>query len=86
MIARSKSHALPGIGRRIYAARQRAGLSQTQLAGEEMTGAYISRIEKGERVPSLDALLLIARRLKVNPMNLYFGNHARNCPMCGSRP
>lgn len=50
-----------------------AGLSQRALAFEECTAAYISRIEVGDRVPSLQLLRELARRLDVSPEYLATG-------------
>ena len=54
------------VGRRLREARERAGLSQNALAEGACTPAYISRIELGERVPSLQLLLQLSRRLAVS--------------------
>ena len=48
---------------RLRAARERAGLSQRALARGICTPAYISRLEKGERIPSLQLLRRLAERL-----------------------
>lgn len=61
------------VGRRIREARERAGLSQRQLSFPGCTAAYISRIEKGERVPSLQILREFARRLGVSEGFLAYG-------------
>jgi tetratricopeptide (TPR) repeat protein len=53
------------VGRRLREARQRAGLSQRELAFPGCTAAYISRLEAGERVPSLQLINELARRLQV---------------------
>ncbi len=53
------------VGRRIHEARAQAGLSQRQLAFPGCTPAYISRIESGERTPSLQLLRELAKRLDV---------------------
>lgn len=44
------------LGRRLKAARVAAGLTQAELAGSDVTAAYVSRIEVGQRRP--EALLL----------------------------
>lgn len=54
------------VGRRLREARDKAGLSQRALAFPGCTPAYISRIEAGERIPSLQILREFARRLGVN--------------------
>lgn len=51
------------IGPKIKKIREQLGLSQKQLAGEDMTRSYISLIEKGRAVPSHRVLKIIARRL-----------------------
>ena len=54
-----------GVGSRLKEARESAGLSQRELAFPGCSPAYISRIEAGARVPSLQLLTEIARRLAV---------------------
>jgi tetratricopeptide (TPR) repeat protein len=53
------------VGRRVKAARVAAGLSQRELSFPGCTPAYVSRIEKGDRVPSLQILREFAARLGV---------------------
>ncbi len=53
------------ITRRLRLARRAAGLTQLQLAGKEFSKSYISAIECGKMIPSLDALGLLADRLGV---------------------
>jgi tetratricopeptide (TPR) repeat protein/DNA-binding XRE family transcriptional regulator len=53
------------VGERLKAARVRAGLSQRQLAFPGCSPAYISRIESGDRIPSLQILRELGRRLGV---------------------
>ncbi len=62
------------VGARLKEARARAGLSQRQLAFEGCTAAYISRIEAGARVPSLQVLREFGRRLGVSEEYLATGN------------
>jgi tetratricopeptide (TPR) repeat protein len=54
------------VGRRLREARERAGVSQRQLSFEGCSPAYISRIEAGERIPSLQLLREMGRRLGVS--------------------
>jgi tetratricopeptide (TPR) repeat protein len=54
------------VGRRLRDARERAGISQRQLSFEGCSPAYISRIEAGERIPSLQLLREMGRRLGVS--------------------
>jgi tetratricopeptide (TPR) repeat protein len=54
------------VGRRLRDARERAGLSQRQLAFPGCSPAYISRIEAGDRIPSLQLLREMGNRLGVS--------------------
>jgi tetratricopeptide (TPR) repeat protein len=54
------------VGERLREARVRAGLSQRQLAFPGCSPAYISRIESGDRIPSLQILRELGRRLGVS--------------------
>lgn len=54
------------VGARLKASRERAGLSQRQLAFPGCTAAYISRLEAGARVPSLQMVNQLALRLDVS--------------------
>ena len=62
------------VGRRLRKAREAAGVTQRDLAFEGCTAAYISRIEAGARVPSLQILHEFARRLGVRPEYLATGS------------
>jgi transcriptional regulator with XRE-family HTH domain len=53
--------------------RLERGLSQRQLASRGISYAYISRIESGQRMPSVRAIRLLARRLGVAPEYLESG-------------
>ncbi|HEY6054431.1 MAG TPA: helix-turn-helix transcriptional regulator, partial [Gaiellaceae bacterium] len=55
------------VGRRLREAREAAGISQRKLAFPGCTSAYISRIEAGQRIPSLQLIHEFARRLRVSP-------------------
>jgi transcriptional regulator with XRE-family HTH domain len=61
------------VGERVRRVRLEKGLSQRQVAGPGVSYAYISRIESGDRGPSLKALRLLARRLGVTPEYLETG-------------
>ena len=67
------------VGKRLNTARQAAGLSQRELAFPGCSAAYISRIERGERVPSLQVMRELAHRMGVTEDELAFG-HARLHP------
>ena len=54
------------VGRRLKEARERVGLSQRQLSFPGCSPAYISRIEAGDRIPSLQLLREMGRRLGVS--------------------
>lgn len=54
------------VGRRLKQARENAGLSQRQLSFPGCSPAYISRIEAGDRIPSLQLLREMGRRLGVS--------------------
>src|SRR5260221_12541184 len=51
------------LGERVRSARRDAGLSQAQLAGDELTKGFISQIEPGLVRPSIPSLQHIASRL-----------------------
>jgi transcriptional regulator with XRE-family HTH domain len=53
------------LGKRVRNARIAAGLRQRDLAGDEWTAAYVSRIESGQRRPSLQVLTTLAERMGV---------------------
>lgn len=65
------------VGKRLREARERAGLSQRALSFPGCTPAYISRIEAGERVPSLQLLRELADRLRVSEQYLAWGEGAQ---------
>src|SRR5256885_9960233 len=62
------------LGGRLKSAREQAGLSQRQLAFPGCSAVYISRIERGERVPSLQLLRELGRRLGVHEDYLASGD------------
>lgn len=64
------------LGRRLRQAREQAGLSQAALAAGDCSGAYISRIELGDRVPSLQLLREFGKRLGVSSEYLATGSIA----------
>lgn len=61
------------VGRRLFEARETAGLSQRELAFPGCSAAYISRIERGERIPSLQVMRELARRTDMSEQALAFG-------------
>jgi len=60
-------------GKRLAKARADAGLSQRALAFPGCSAAYISRIERGERIPSLQVLRELAERCGVSEAYLAWG-------------
>jgi tetratricopeptide (TPR) repeat protein len=64
------------VGQRLKAARERTGLSQRQLSFPGCSPAYISRIESGDRIPSLQLLRELGRRLGVSEDYLATGAEA----------
>ncbi len=61
------------VGKRLFEAREAARLSQRELAFPGCSAAYISRIERGERIPSLQVMRELARRIGVSEQALAFG-------------
>jgi tetratricopeptide (TPR) repeat protein len=64
-----------GLGDRVRAARRELGLSQAQLAGEELTKGFISQLESGQVRPSIRSLQLIAARLG-KPLDYFIGDES----------
>ena len=64
------------VGQRLRQARTEAGLSQRGLAFPGCTPAYISRIEAGQRIPSLQLLRELALRIGVDVEYLARGDEA----------
>lgn len=56
-----------GVGARIRRLRKQLGMTQAQLAGDELSKSYISQIETGRVKPSERALSYLARRLGKTP-------------------
>src|SRR5206468_9561458 len=61
------------IGQRLRRLRLEKGLSQRGLSGPGVSYAYVSRIEGGQRKPSLKALRYLAGKLGVDPEYLEDG-------------
>src|SRR5436305_3521370 len=68
------------VGQRLRKAREAAGLTQRDLSFEGCTAAYVTRVEAGARVPSLQILHEFARRLDVRPEYLATGADESNDP------
>ncbi|MGH3423985.1 MAG: helix-turn-helix domain-containing protein [Nocardioidaceae bacterium] len=65
------------LGGRLSRRRAEVGLSQRELAGEDLSPSYISLIESGKRWPTLDVLQVLATRLRTTPDALVDGPVAR---------
>src|SRR3954464_6160752 len=50
-------------GERLRQARRDARMSQTKLAGEELSASYVSLLESGKRQPSTEVTRMLAKRL-----------------------
>ncbi|MEW2620504.1 helix-turn-helix domain-containing protein [Streptomyces sp. NPDC048106] len=57
----------PFFGRRLRALRVAQGLSQVQVAGAEISPAYLSRLESGARPPTGRVVAYLCERLGVTP-------------------
>jgi len=55
------------VGQRVRRLRLERGLSQHEIAVPGVSYAYVSRIEAGQRIPSLKTIRALARRLGVTP-------------------
>ncbi len=64
------------VGKRLKEARLAAGMSQRELSFPGCTAVYICRIERGDRVPSLQVLRELAGRLGVEEQYLATGTAA----------
>ncbi|MFJ9541230.1 helix-turn-helix domain-containing protein [Streptomyces sp. NPDC101225] len=58
------------VGARIRRLRRAAGMSQAELAGDDLSASYISLLEAGKRAPSADVFAQLARRLGCDPSDL----------------
>lgn len=67
------------IGQRIYRAREEAGLSQRQLAGEQMTRNMLSCLEHDKARPSLDTLVYLSQTLG-KPVGYFLGEEGPQVP------
>ena len=62
------------IGQRLRETREAKKISQRTLSAPGVTPAYISRVEAGQRMPSLNALRILARGLGVSVAYLETGH------------
>ncbi|MFG2754243.1 helix-turn-helix domain-containing protein [Streptomyces xanthophaeus] len=61
---------LQGLGSRIRQLRRDAGMSQADLAGDNLSPSYVSLLEAGKRNPSGAVLEQLAQRLSCDPAGL----------------
>ncbi len=60
------------LGARIKEVREQTGQTQEKLAWScDFSKAYLSQIEAGKRLPSIGAVVQIAKRLGVEPADLF---------------
>ena len=60
------------LGRRVRAVRRAARITQEKAAEEAgLNSKYLGEIERGEKRPSFEAILAIAKALKVPPASLF---------------
>jgi transcriptional regulator with XRE-family HTH domain len=71
------------VGKRIRERRLELGLSQRAIAGKGTSYACISRIESGNRSPSIESLIAIAEKLETSALALLVGDPDAPCPVCG---
>ena len=55
---------MSSLGERIRSTRKELGLTQSQLGATDLTKGFISLVEKGRAKPSIETLVLLARRLQ----------------------
>ncbi|MFN8081149.1 MAG: helix-turn-helix domain-containing protein [Kineosporiaceae bacterium] len=58
---------------RLRRLRRDAGLTQTELAGDDLSASYVSLLESGKRQPSRDVVEILAKRLGCSPTRLWEG-------------
>jgi transcriptional regulator with XRE-family HTH domain len=64
--------ALDDFGQRLRAMRQQVGMTQSDLAGDELSTSYVSLLESGKRRPTPETVTRLAARLDV-PVELLRG-------------
>jgi tetratricopeptide (TPR) repeat protein len=63
-------------GQRLRRLRLAAGLSQIELAGDQLHPSYVSLLESGKRTPTTDVVAVLAARLRTTPDYLLDGERA----------
>jgi transcriptional regulator with XRE-family HTH domain len=54
------------VGAHLHRLREHAGLSQEQLGAGRYSKSFISKIESGQALPSIDALRWFSEQLRLN--------------------
>jgi transcriptional regulator with XRE-family HTH domain len=73
-----RSHCDDKVGERIADRRRELGLSQRNIAASPGFGyPYVSRIEAGNRTPSLQKLIAVSLLLGMNPLYTQFGHEPK---------
>jgi transcriptional regulator with XRE-family HTH domain len=64
------------LGKRIASARKKKGLTQERLAEHaELTNTYVSNIERGRSIPSLETLMKLCSALGCTPDTVLLGTN-----------
>lgn len=84
-MAKARAFSYRGAGRRIKRLRLELGLSQRDVEAPGISYAYISRIETGERRPSIEALIALGAKLGVSALYLMTGDASAPCPVCDTQ-
>lgn len=71
------------VGQRVRRLREERGLAQSDLSVPGLTSQYLSKIERGDRNPSVKALRLLAPQLGVTALYLETSSDGGVCPHCG---
>lgn len=59
------------LGHRIRIARREKGMTQERLAETaNLSTTYIGRLERGEKTPSIDTLVILSESLEVSPLDI----------------
>ncbi len=72
----SDSVGVGGFAGRLARLRKTAGLSQTEVAGDDLSASYISLLESGKRQPSEAVVRTLATRLGCSTSLLWEGEHS----------
>src|SRR5512138_1317680 len=66
------------LGARVRALREELGVTQERFAWDcDLDKGYVSQVESGKRLPSLQVVFSFAKRLGVEPADLLALDHAR---------